>query len=106
MTFCSAFAGVYFEKMVRSSPASSSGGKGLQQGAIKLSELGELWVKNIQLYLFSCISALAACLLHDGDKIAENGFFHGCVNVQYLKSICCCEEFHLEGSQKRSIVNH
>ncbi|XP_063721664.1 CMP-sialic acid transporter-like isoform X2 [Symsagittifera roscoffensis] len=77
MTFCSAFAGVYFEKMVRSSPASSSGGKGLQQGAIKLSELGELWVKNIQLYLFSCISALAACLLHDGDKIAENGFFHG-----------------------------
>jgi len=63
------FAGVYFEKMVRSNPnkANNSG----------LSELSLLWIKNIQLYIFSCISALGACWLNDGDKIAENGFFHG-----------------------------
>lgn len=66
MTFCSAIAGVYFEKVVKT-PSTSNG----------ISSLSMLWIRNIQLYIFSCASALITCILTDGSNISTNGFFYG-----------------------------
>ncbi|XP_057678799.1 CMP-sialic acid transporter [Corythoichthys intestinalis] len=56
--FCSGFAGVYFEKVLKSSDTS-------------------LWVRNIQMYLSGIACTLMGVLLNDGDKVIEHGFFYG-----------------------------
>ena len=54
----SGFAGVYFEKILKTSDVS-------------------LWTRNIQLGSFGLIIALSAAFLKDGKIILEKGFFNG-----------------------------
>ncbi|XP_028395578.1 LOW QUALITY PROTEIN: UDP-N-acetylglucosamine transporter-like [Dendronephthya gigantea] len=56
--FSSGFAGVYFEKVLKTS---------------KLS----LWMRNVQLALFGIILGLSAVYINDGTAIQKNGFFQG-----------------------------
>ncbi|XP_059698477.1 CMP-sialic acid transporter isoform X2 [Haemorhous mexicanus] len=56
--FCSGFAGVYFEKVLKSSDTS-------------------LWVRNIQLYLSGIVVNLFVVYMSDGAKVLEKGFFYG-----------------------------
>ncbi|XP_074043227.1 CMP-sialic acid transporter isoform X1 [Macrotis lagotis] len=55
---CSGFAGVYFEKVLKSSDTS-------------------LWVRNIQMYLSGIVVTLAAVYMSDGGDVIEKGFFYG-----------------------------
>ncbi|KAA8583047.1 hypothetical protein FQN60_015593 [Etheostoma spectabile] len=55
---CSGFAGVYFEKVLKSSDTS-------------------LWVRNIQMYLSGIVVTLIGVFMNDGEKILEKGFFFG-----------------------------
>ncbi|XP_073531783.1 CMP-sialic acid transporter [Phyllobates terribilis] len=55
---CSGFAGVYFEKVLKSSDTS-------------------LWVRNIQLYISGIIVTLAGVFITDGGGVMEKGFFFG-----------------------------
>lgn len=55
---CSGFAGVYFEKVLKSSDTS-------------------LWVRNIQMYISGIIVTLVGVFLTDGKDILEKGFFYG-----------------------------
>ncbi|XP_076612637.1 CMP-sialic acid transporter [Chaetodon auriga] len=55
---CSGFAGVYFEKVLKSSDTS-------------------LWVRNIQMYLSGIVVTLIGVYMNDGKKVLENGFFFG-----------------------------
>ncbi|GIY06729.1 hypothetical protein CDAR_578211 [Caerostris darwini] len=56
--FSSGFSGVYFEKLVKSSPQS-------------------LWIRNIQLALFSILLGSLAIFMQDSKAVAESGFFQG-----------------------------
>jgi UDP-sugar transporter A1/2/3 len=58
----SGFAGVYFEKIL----------KGTKQS---------VWLRNIQLALFSIVLGAGGCFWNDGDRIAEGGFFQGYTNI-------------------------
>lgn len=55
---CSGFAGVYFEKVLKSSNTS-------------------LWVRNIQMYISGIAVTLLAVYVTDGAKVMEKGFFFG-----------------------------
>ncbi|KAM3930615.1 CMP-sialic acid transporter [Leptodactylus fuscus] len=55
---CSGFAGVYFEKVLKSSDTS-------------------LWVRNIQMYISGIIVTLAGVFLNDGEGVMKKGFFYG-----------------------------
>ncbi|KAG2467832.1 S35A1 protein, partial [Polypterus senegalus] len=55
---CSGFAGVYFEKVLKSSDTS-------------------LWVRNIQMYLSGIIVTLAGVYMSDGTQVIEKGFLYG-----------------------------
>ncbi|XP_072855044.2 CMP-sialic acid transporter [Pogona vitticeps] len=55
---CSGFAGVYFEKVLKSSDTS-------------------LWVRNIQMYLSGIVVTLAGVYMSDGVQVMEKGFFYG-----------------------------
>ncbi|XP_028809141.1 CMP-sialic acid transporter [Denticeps clupeoides] len=55
---CSGFAGVYFEKVLKSSDTS-------------------LWVRNIQMYLSGIAVTLCGVYLTDGVQVMEKGFFFG-----------------------------
>lgn len=57
----SGLAGVYFEKVLKDSAASTS-----------------LWVRNVQLAIYSIFPALfIGVIFLDGEKVAANGFFQG-----------------------------
>ncbi|KAK5879859.1 CMP-sialic acid transporter [Pseudochaenichthys georgianus] len=62
---CSGFAGVYFEKVLKSSDTS-------------------LWVRNIQMYLSGIVITLIGVFLNDGNKVLENGFFFGYTHWVYF----------------------
>ncbi|XP_026173845.1 CMP-sialic acid transporter isoform X2 [Mastacembelus armatus] len=55
---CSGFAGVYFEKVLKSSDTS-------------------LWVRNIQMYVSGIVITLIGVCVTDGEKVMEKGFFFG-----------------------------
>ncbi|XP_053342530.1 CMP-sialic acid transporter [Clarias gariepinus] len=55
---CSGFAGVYFEKVLKSSETS-------------------LWVRNIQMYLSGITITLLGVFMTDGAQVMEKGFFFG-----------------------------
>ncbi|XP_016379174.1 CMP-sialic acid transporter [Sinocyclocheilus rhinocerous] len=55
---CSGFAGVYFEKVLKSSDTS-------------------LWVRNIQMYLSGIVVTLIGVFVTDGAQVLEKGFFYG-----------------------------
>ena len=67
--FCSGFAGVYFEKLLKGSGAKSE---------------ASLWMKNFQMYFFCTIVAICLMLLKDGSGIVEHGFFHGYNRTVYF----------------------
>lgn len=54
----SGFAGIYFEKMLKTSDLS-------------------VWMRNIQLSLLSLPLSFVGCFISDGAKISKNGFFFG-----------------------------
>lgn len=57
----SGLAGVYFEKVLKDSPATTS-----------------LWVRNVQLAIYSIFPALfIGVIFLDGEKVAASGFFQG-----------------------------
>ncbi|XP_067841010.1 CMP-sialic acid transporter [Heptranchias perlo] len=55
---CSGFAGVYFEKVLKSSDTS-------------------LWVRNIQMYISGIVVTAIGVYVSDGSKVMEKGFFFG-----------------------------
>ncbi|XP_071597505.1 CMP-sialic acid transporter isoform X2 [Heliangelus exortis] len=55
---CSGFAGVYFEKVLKSSDTS-------------------LWVRNIQMYLSGIVVTLFGVYMSDRAQVLEKGFFYG-----------------------------
>ncbi|XP_028902892.1 CMP-sialic acid transporter [Ornithorhynchus anatinus] len=55
---CSGFAGVYFEKVLKSSDTS-------------------LWVRNIQMYLSGIMVTLVVVYMSDGPEVTKKGFFYG-----------------------------
>ena len=58
---CSGFAGVYFEKVVKNAPKTTS-----------------LWIRNVQLSVYSLFPAFfIGVLFIDGEMVAKNGFFDG-----------------------------
>eukprot|EP00117_Sycon_ciliatum_P016034 scpid19399/ scgid3055/ UDP-galactose translocator; Solute carrier family 35 member A2; UDP-galactose transporter len=57
--FSSAFAGVYFEKILK--------------GSAQVS----VWMRNIQLGVFGTVIGLVGMLMNDGTAVAKNGFFYG-----------------------------
>ncbi|GBN43641.1 UDP-N-acetylglucosamine transporter [Araneus ventricosus] len=63
--FSSGFSGVYFEKLVKSSPQS-------------------LWIRNIQLALFSIILGSLAIYMQDSKAVAEHGFFQGYYTTTWI----------------------
>lgn len=69
---CSGFAGVYFEKMLKTSSSSTS---------------TSLWVRNIQLSVGCLAIALTGTLMWDGRAIAQRGFFQGYRPITIL-TIC------------------
>ncbi|KAH8276569.1 hypothetical protein KR044_001728, partial [Drosophila immigrans] len=64
--FLSGFAGIYFEKILKGAEIS-------------------VWMRNVQLSLLSIPFGLITCLVNDGSRIYNMGFFHGYdVFVWYL----------------------
>ncbi|KAG1709730.1 UDP-N-acetylglucosamine transporter [Nymphon striatum] len=56
--FCSSFAGVYFEKMLKYSSCS-------------------FWVRNMQLYIWGIVATGSNILLKDYEAVSKLGFFYG-----------------------------
>lgn len=67
LTACcsSGFAGVYFEMILKGSSTS-------------------VWLRNIQLGMFSSFVGLVAVLAYDYDKVAADGFFQGYDSITWL----------------------
>ena len=59
----SGFAGVYFEKALKTSDSSG--------------EKPSVWLRNVQLGIFGGAAAIIGMVIKDGSEIAENGFFQG-----------------------------
>eukprot|EP00946_MAST-07B_sp_MAST-7B-sp1_P000724 g724.t1 len=85
--FCSGFASVYFEKMMKT-PTASSSQKSSLSGE---SKAPSMWVRNIQLAGFSMlIGALHMFVssftsaLEDPAATSHGGFFHGFSNIVWL----------------------
>ena len=61
VTVCSGLAGVYFEKVIKDSPMTTS-----------------LWIRNVQISVYSLFPAFfIGVLFIDGETVARNGFFDG-----------------------------
>ena len=61
----SGFAGVYFEKILKGSQTS-------------------VWLRNVQLGLFSVILGLIGMEMKDGSEVAEKGFFFAYTNIVWF----------------------
>ncbi|UYV69794.1 SLC35A2 [Cordylochernes scorpioides] len=61
----SGFAGVYFEKILKGSDVS-------------------LWMRNVQMALFSVPVGLVGVVLYDGQSVQEHGFFYGYTLLTWL----------------------
>ncbi|XP_072017358.1 UDP-galactose translocator-like isoform X2 [Amphiura filiformis] len=68
----SGFAGVYFEKILKSSTQQSS-----------------VWLRNIQLGLFGTIIGLITMVFKDGPNVMEKGFFFAYTN--YVWAVVCLQ---------------
>lgn len=61
VTVCSGLAGVYFEKLIKDSPKTTS-----------------LWIRNVQLSIYSLFPAFfIGVIFIDGEAVAKNGLFDG-----------------------------
>ncbi len=70
MTFTSALAGVYFEMLLKGSQSKNSA----HNEALGVSLL---WIRNVQMFLFSIPLSLLGCVVKDGNTLSHRGFFHG-----------------------------
>lgn len=43
-----------------------------------------VWLRNIQLALFSIVLGMGGCLYNDGDRIFQGGFFQGYKGVVWI----------------------
>lgn len=77
---CSGFAGVYFEKVLKSSDTS-------------------LWVRNIQMYLSGIAVTLMGVYMTDGARVLEKGFFYG-----YTPWVCLVVFLASVGGMYTSVV--
>ena len=89
MTFTSALAGVYFEKLLKHGKMSKNCQKMLNRHEQTKNsqksyarfyysrEISSLWVKNLQMFLFSVPISLIGCFTQDSSEIQQLGFFHG-----------------------------
>ncbi|KAG1928805.1 CMP-sialic acid transporter [Pimephales promelas] len=77
---CSGFAGVYFEKVLKSSDTS-------------------LWVRNIQMYLSGIAVTLIGVYVTDGAQVLEKGFFYG-----YTPWVCLVIFLSSVGGMYTSVV--
>ncbi|XP_057209595.1 CMP-sialic acid transporter isoform X2 [Triplophysa rosa] len=77
---CSGFAGVYFEKVLKSSDTS-------------------LWVRNIQMYLSGIAVTFLGVIVTDGAKVMEKGFFYG-----YTPLVCLVIFLASVGGMYTSVV--
>uniref|UniRef100_A0A9R1SCE4 Solute carrier family 35 member A1 n=2 Tax=Cyprinus carpio TaxID=7962 RepID=A0A9R1SCE4_CYPCA len=77
---CSGFAGVYFEKVLKSSDTS-------------------LWVRNIQMYLSGIVVTLIGVFMTDGAQVLEKGFFYG-----YTPWVCLVVFLASVGGMYTSVV--
>jgi len=82
--FCSGFAGVYFEKLLKGSGAKSE---------------ASLWMKNFQMYFFSTPLAFVVLLLKEGEEVFSKGFYYG-----YNNSVCFLLGFQVLGGLVVSLV--
>jgi UDP-sugar transporter A1/2/3 len=64
-SFTSAFAGVYFERVVKGIP-------------------GSVWIKNVQLAFIGVFLAGLVCVIQDLHAISQNGFLHGYTPVVWI----------------------
>ncbi|XP_046846190.1 UDP-N-acetylglucosamine transporter-like isoform X2 [Xenia sp. Carnegie-2017] len=71
--FSSGFAGVYFEKVLKTSQLS-------------------LWMRNVQLAIFGSILGLAAVFSNDGSAVWKNGFFQGYNKHTWI--VICLQAFN------------
>lgn len=74
----SGFSSVYFEMVIKSP---SSAHSGVDQN---LAQEFALWVRNIQLAMFSLAAALIGAFLKDGTQIMEGGFLQGYTPLTWL----------------------
>ncbi|XP_030606858.1 solute carrier family 35 member A3b isoform X1 [Archocentrus centrarchus] len=85
----SGFAGVYFEKILKETEQS-------------------LWVRNIQLGLFSFVFGLIGMMIYDGQRVIQSGMFQGynaitcVVVVLQVVSLCHYMSLHVKLSMKQS----
>ncbi|MEE6517345.1 hypothetical protein FKM82_027512 [Ascaphus truei] len=63
-SFCSGFAGVYFEKILKETKES-------------------LWIRNIQLGFFGVIFGLMGVYIYDRKRVSQDGFFQGYNNLTW-----------------------
>ncbi|XP_067241013.1 CMP-sialic acid transporter [Chanodichthys erythropterus] len=77
---CSGFAGVYFEKVLKSSDTS-------------------LWIRNIQMYLSGIVVTLIGVFMTDGAQVLEKGFFYG-----YTPWVCLVVFLASVGGMYTSVV--
>ena len=70
ITFTSALAGVYFEMLVKGSQPNNP------DSSIDSLGISILWIRNLQMYLFSIPVAFLGCLTKDWHTIFQLGFFH------------------------------
>eukprot|EP00047_Mylnosiga_fluctuans_P024857 m.171985 g.171985 ORF g.171985 m.171985 type:complete len:161 (-) comp9941_c0_seq5:1952-2434(-) len=56
--FCSGFAGIYFEKMLK-------------------GETSNIWIMNVLLGSYGAILASVGMMYNEGQSVLEHGFFHG-----------------------------
>ncbi|XP_073711923.1 CMP-sialic acid transporter [Misgurnus anguillicaudatus] len=77
---CSGFAGVYFEKVLKSADTS-------------------LWVRNIQMYLSGIVVTFIGVIVTDGAEIMEKGFFYG-----YTPWVCMVVFLASVGGMYTSVV--
>lgn len=78
----SGIAGVYFEKILKAKQKDNSNLDLLEKQKIQQTEQTQLWIRNIQLSLFSVVlGCIFVVGLQDGKAIMQDGFFQ---NYSYL----------------------
>lgn len=65
ISFCAGFAGVNFEKQLKSSNTS-------------------FWIRNVEMYFWGIVTSSVGMIFHDGGNILNNGFFFGYTSYVWI----------------------